>query len=295
LKGKEYAMIPDGFITPHLETAIQFPDIEIKLDEIEVNILDYWTKPTLPREPGNYRWEWHYSISTDRGEDNDWDYDSFTCYINGDMFMKGEQYSVIKINTLHTYHTSPLKYKKTHDELYKMMARESRIHANIILEEGAKGTIFTGFPLPLEEDFLDEDASEWNKRGYLPKPAKPDENALGRKLSPAEVQELSAKINQLVKEIDAMDDRKVLGGLSEEDTREYYAKWAEWSKLSRLLWHFKLIARNHIAYMLDKMMRGMEKGMESHPYNQDAQEMYELMKKTYVEFMDDLKDEFAKN
>jgi hypothetical protein len=277
---------------PHFETDIKYPKVEIKLEEIEVNLLDFWQEPKLPNEGNNYFWDFDISIGSDR--DAEEQYDILTTYINADMFMQGQQYFIIKVNTLHSYQISKLEYKKSHEELYKLIARESLRHSNEIIKKAAKGTAYEGFVMPeLDEDWLEEDATEWNKRGYLPKAAKPDENPFGRKPSPAEMKAMSERSQELVDWIDAYNDNK--REHSEEETREYWKNYAEWATLNKRLWHFKLIARNHLAYLMDKIMRGMERKMQDTPDNYDLQEIYDDMVANYQTFMNELKDEFAKN
>ena len=168
-------------------------------------------------------------------------------------------------------------------------------HANIILSRKTKGTAYEGFVLPEpDEDFLDEDISEWNKRGYIPRSSVPNEKAFGKKPTQQEHDAMYARANEIVKWIDAFDDEGH-EGRSEEEMREYYTRYAEWAKLNKQIWHFKLIARSHIVYITDKMMRGMEKAIEEQPDNYDLLESYESMKENYLTLVNEFKDEFAKN
>ena len=278
----------------NFQTQIKFAGVKVKLEEVDVNMICFGDLPALPRQKNNYNWDWSISISTDTGDDNDEPFDQLTCYINGEFLMQGRKNFLIKINTLHTYHISKLKYKKAHEEIFKSIARESVMHANILLNAETRGTEYEGFTLPeLGEDFLNEDATEWNKRGYIPQPAQVNENALGRKLSKEEMEDLSNRSAELVAFIDAYDENKEPH--TEEETMEYYKKYAEWVKLNNRLWHFKLIARNQIAYMLIKMMVKMEKALKANPDDYDLLETYDGIKEGHDAFMNELKDEFAKN
>lgn len=276
-----------------LETQINLPGTSIKLDEVEVNMICFGNQPDQSKRD-NYFWDWSISVATDTGDDNDEPFDQLTCYINGELIQQGDKYFLIKINTLHTYQLPKLKYKKAHDEIFKSIARESVAHANVLLNAETKGTAYQGYTLPEpDEDFLSEDAAEWNKRGYIPQASKPNENAFGKKPTPAEIKDLSNRSAALVKWIDEYDDRG--GPQTDEERTEYFTKYAEWVKLNNLLWHFKLIARNQIAYMLTKMMVKMEKALEETPDNYDLIETYEGIKEEHDNFMQELKEEFAKN
>lgn len=281
-------------IAKRLKTEITFNGAGIVLDEIDVNLLDFWMQPTLPREGDNYDWEWDVSIGTDT--DAEEEHDILTCYLNGDMMMKGQPYFIIKINTLHSYLVPKLKYKMEHEELYKNIARESVVHANLILAAAAKGTEFEGFQLPpLDEYFLEDDARDWNKRGYIRKPSRPDEKSPGRKMSPEEITALIEEGNKLVAWIDAFDEEKPQSERSQEEMHLYYTKYAEYVKLNNTLSHYRLIARNKLAYMTNKIMVAMEKAVEAKPDDYLLKEAYEEMKDNYLSVMEQWKDEFAKN
>lgn len=276
-----------------LETQIKLAGTSIKLDEVEVNMICFGNQPD-PGKKDKYFWDWSISVSTDTGDDNDEPFDQLTCYINGELILQGGKSFLIKVNTLHTYQLSKLKYKKAHEEIFKSIARESVAHANILLNAETKGTAYEGFTLPEpDEDFLSEDARDWNRQGYIPQPVPVAQKTLGRKPGKAELEELSNRSAALVKYIDACDDKG--GPQTEEEKIEYYTKYAEWVKLNNLLWHYKLIGRNHIAYMLTKMMVKMEKALKETPDNYDLIETYEGIKEEHDAFMKDLKDEFAKN
>ncbi len=278
----------------NFKTQIKFAGVKVELDEVEVNMICFGSLPALPREKNNYHWVWSISIGTDRGDDNDEPFDQLTCYINGELMMKGGKNFLIKINTLHTYRLSKLKYKKAHEEIFKSIAREAVANANVLLNAETKSTAYEGFTLPApDEDFLNEDATEWNKRGYIPQPAPVNENAFGRKPTKAELDDLSNRSAALVKWIDDYDEKG--GPQTEEEKIEYYSRYGEWVKLNNQLWHFKFIGRNHIAYLLTKMMVKMEKALKETPDSYHLIETYEGIKEEHDNFMNELKEEFAKN
>lgn len=278
--------------TLQFQTQIKLPGIAIELEEVDVNILNVEEPPALPIVEENCYWDFDISIGTDIDEDEPTD--ALTCYINAALEVKGNKYPVIRINTLHTYLVSKLKYKKAHEELYKSIARESVLHAGMLLQQAAKNTAWRQLTLPEnDEEELNELATEWNKRGYIPRAHHADENALGRKLKPSEMEELSARSAELVAWIDAADEKTQ--PRTEEENIEYYTKYAEWSKLNKQLWHFKLIARNHIAYTTTKMLERLEKALIQNPDDYLLRETYENMKDSYLAFMEPLRDEFNKN
>lgn len=276
------------------KTKIKFPGVKVKLEEVDVNILDVDPRPLNLPVPKSYSWDWSISISTDRGEDNDEEHDTLVCYINAKLRLSGETSPGIRVNTLHEYHVSELKYKKEHEELYKRIARESWKHANELLQQEAKGTGYAPFHLPeLSEDILSEDAPEWNKRGYIPRAAKPDKDAFGRKPTQEEMDAMSKRAQELVEFIDAFDESE--DPHTEEETQEYWKLYAEWAVLNKKLWHFKLIARNTLAYLTNKIVIATEKAVKANPDDLLLRESYEEMKENYLSMMEEWKDEFAKN
>jgi hypothetical protein len=167
-------------------------------------------------------------------------------------------------------------------------------HANIIMQREAKGTAYEKYCLPeLDEVWLNEDADEWNKRGYIPKPAQPDKDAMGRKPSAAEMEAMSKRAEELVAFIDAYDESTEPH--TEQETLEYWKHYTEYIKLNKRLWHFKLIARNTLAYLNNKIMIAMEKAVAAKPDDFLLKESYEEMKENYLALMEEWKDEFAKN
>lgn len=276
-------------------TQIQFPGVEIKLDEVDVNILD--VDPQALHQPLSKRgdnWEWSVSISTDKGDDYDEEYDQLVCYLNAKLILEGEKYPCVRLNTLHTYHISKLKYKKAHEELYKSIACESVAHANILLQRSAKGTPYEEIRLPeFYKNWLDEDASEWNKRGYIPRPSQPNKDAFGRKPSKEELDAMTKRMEELVAFIDAYDESE--SPHTEEETLEYWKRYGEWAKLNKQIWHFKLIGRNLLAYLSNKMVVAMEKAVKANPDDYLLKESYEEIKTSYLAIMEEWKDEFAKN
>lgn len=277
--------------TEHFVTQIKLAGITIELDEVDVNLLDLEEEPTLPITGINYYWNFDISVGTDT--DADEPTDALTCYINAALHKKDNKYPLLRINTLHTYKVGKLKYKKAHEELYKAIARESCLHAGIELQRAAQKKAWQPLAFPLIDEIIDQQAEEWNKRGYLPRVHHADENALGRKPSRDELEELSARSAELVAWIDAADEKTQTR--TEEENIEYYTRYAEWSKLNKQLWHFKLIARNHIAYTTTKMLQRLEKGLLQNPDDYLLRETYESMKENYLAFMEPLKEEFAKN
>ncbi len=278
--------------TLHFETQIKFKGIEIKLHEVDDNLICFDAKPVLPNAGNNYDWDLSLSVDPDTQADDD--YDEVTCYLLAKLHMKGEKDDLIKVNTLHSYHLSKRGYKKAHEEIFKSIAREAVEHANLLLAAKAKGTEYEGFLIPApDEDWLAEDANEWNRR-YIPAPEPAKQNTLGRKPTRKELDEMSARAAELVEFIDAYDEKKETEH-SEEETTLYWQYYAEWSKINKLIWHYKLIGRNNIAYISHKIIVRLEKGLAKDPENYLLREAYEDMKENYMEVMNEFKQEFAKN
>ncbi|MCW5907481.1 MAG: hypothetical protein KIS94_06455 [Chitinophagales bacterium] len=276
------------------KTTITQTGIEISNPEVEVNLLDCGAEPALPLTHPAYQWEFSISISTDRDAADPPLSDMLTCYLNATLHCKGQTLFIVKLNTLHSYCITPLNYKKTHTQLFKNIARESLQQANTLLAQKVNGTAWQGIVLPeLDEDFLEEDAHEWNRRGYIPQPAKRTIETPGKKPSKAEFDELTARANRLVQWIDAADAAG--GPQTDAEKIKYYANYAEWVKLNNVLWHFKLIALNQIACLSTRIMERMEKQLQQNPHNELLRESYESMIENYVNLMDELKNQFAKN
>jgi hypothetical protein len=240
-------------------------------------------KPTLPREIGNYYWSLSYSMSIDRKA-----YakkDELCIYLVAKLFMKGEKYNLITINTLHLYHTSKLGYSREHPRLLKMMVKESIEHANIILQKAEGRSEYKGFLIPMpDEKNLDEWAAWRNSESHIYRPVHPEEDKIIPVLSTNQKQEYLDKISELVKWIDDFDDREKNLKI-QSDRTEYWQKYAEWLKLYHVMFEYKMIARNNLVFTLINILEKMKKARKKKPFNALAFEFYKINRQMLKEIL----------
>lgn len=260
----------------HFKTSIQFKNIKVKLLELEVNMLDDRTYPVLPLTKENYLWELDGSLTIDQHSFKN--KDELTFYINADLFMKEHEFSILKINTIHVYQINKLNYKKENEELLKMIFIESVEHANLILKTSARNTAFEKFKIPfLKKRELNEWAEENNYR-YIPQPKERENGDILPAMDNETRKQHIEKMNQLVKWIDDFDDRVDNLGLKEK-SKEYWEKFAEWSRMNKIMWEHKMIARNNMVAHLIDMLERMRKARKKIPFTPFALAFYNGNKK----------------
>lgn len=239
----EFKRPPDN---KRFKTSITFDNTEVKLKEVDINQCDSFKEPLLPRTKDNYYWQLNYSMSIDRKAYKK--QDELTCYITARLYMKGEKYFLINLNTLHTYHTPKLGYSKEHPQLLKMMVKEAIEHANSVLKKAEGNSVYKGFLIPMPDEKQLDKWAEWrNSESHIYRPVYPDENKIIPALSFDEKQDYLNRINELVKWIDDFDDREKNLKI-QSDRTEYWQKYAEWAKLHRVMFEYKMIARNNCKF-----------------------------------------------
>ncbi len=238
-------------------TAISFPGLTVDIEPVEVNVMDMWQKPVLPKNKENYTWKLSVQVGADTKCSDE--YDEFTIYLNATLNMTRNKYHVVTMNTLHGYHISKLQYhQKKYNRLFRTIIEESLQQAGILLSKAITNTEYEGFLLPAyTEAELDALAADENFRNYVQ--YEPDEEQFTP--VPKELrQPYRDRINELVKLMDDYDDREDI--YKTEITQALYNEWfTEWSKLYPLMMDYHYISAHHVMHLLANILCTMETSM----------------------------------